>query len=556
MRFAALLPAISAPTRIRLGFAVITLLYAVLTNTVVATLPWLLLVLTLDLTATALGAIPGLPHRQLRSMSLIFITLSAAAAGAAFGIRGVATAPLVLIPAYHSGLRFQRRGYVVACGTALLATLGGIVLFATARTPDWGAVLAWSAAAVTLGVLGSWSHRLSVADAALEPTPDAAEAVALIQRLRTLSESMDTGFDAPARGSSALVALHRHVETDRSVVFVGAETGQLSPVAMRGATRVPWLGEGGRAPLLDTATSTSDSLVQSWSDSLGDRHVLSVPLLSQSGEHIGLIVADRSAAQPFERSEILAAQQVAAQSAPALDAAVLFGELRSRASLEERQRLARDIHDGIAQTIAALGFEIDVLRMQAAADNNELAPALARLGDSLRSTLLDVRLHISDLNMSQRPQNSLGTLLTSALQSFGSVTGMETTVSVSEGLLRLPSHVELSVYRLGMDVLADAQASGASSASVALRVESPAVRLTVAHDGATRLSASSFDTHPLRAIGATIDIRTGDRDGVEVVMQLGSVGSRSTVTVTEPESATPATDTRAAPDLTSTEAPQ
>ena len=44
-----------------------------------------------------------------------------------------------------------------------------------------------------------------------------------------------------------------------------------------------------------------------------------------------------------------------------LDTALVFDEVRSLATTEERQRLAREIHDGVAQEIASLGYLVDEL---------------------------------------------------------------------------------------------------------------------------------------------------------------------------------------------------
>ncbi len=44
-----------------------------------------------------------------------------------------------------------------------------------------------------------------------------------------------------------------------------------------------------------------------------------------------------------------------------LDAALTFDEIRSIATIQERHRLAREIHDGIAQEIASLGYVVDDL---------------------------------------------------------------------------------------------------------------------------------------------------------------------------------------------------
>ncbi len=515
------LPSLSAPTKIRLGFAVITVLYAVLTSSLVATIPWLFLVLSLDLTATALAAIPGMPAERVRRMTLTFVALSAAAAGAAFGLRGVPTAPLVLIAAYHAGLRFQRFGYLLACLLAFTCAVSTTLVFDAPSEPTLRPLAAWGLAALALGALGTWSHRLSAESGEDAESPEVAEAILLIHRLRELSDAMATGFDAPALASAALESLGSAVRSDRSVVFTGGSPAALSPVAMRGATRVPWLSATGGTALLSRAVTADGPLVQVWGDQGAERCVLSVPLRARGGDSMGLIVADRSISEPFDDTEISTALRVARRTAPSLDAALLFADLRARASLEERQRLARDIHDGIAQTIAALGFQLDALRVQASMSGNPLRADLDELRSSLQSTLLDVRLHISDLNMSQRPETGLGSIVGAAVQNFGAVTGVKTTVSISEGLLRLPSHVELPVYRLAMDVLADAQASGAQSASVTLRVDAPSVELIVSHDGVSRLSASAFQRQPLTDLGATIMVSHQPVAGLSVRMLLG-----------------------------------
>ena len=82
--------------------------------------------------------------------------------------------------------------------------------------------------------------------------------------------------------------------------------------------------------------------------------------------------------------------------------------------------------------------------------------------------MADLRLHITDLRVAERPGTGLGAVLGAAVQSFGSVTGVRTTVTVSEGQRRLDPRVEILIHRLVMDILADAQACGARNAWVSL----------------------------------------------------------------------------------------
>ena len=181
-----------------------------------------------------------------------------------------------------------------------------------------------------------------------------------------------------------------------------------------------------------------------------------------------------------------------------MQAGLLFGNLKQYASLEERNRIARDIHDGIAQELAALGYSVDALRMQAGPPGTKLRDGLDALRDRLSDTMADLRLHITDLRVAERPGSGLGAVLGGAVQSFGSMTGVRTTFSVSEGRRRLDPQVEILIHRLVMDVLADAQASGAKNAWVTLStsVVGPA-SVEVSHDGDPERAKRLFRQPPL-----------------------------------------------------------
>ena len=100
-------------------------------------------------------------------------------------------------------------------------------------------------------------------------------------------------------------------------------------------------------------------------------------------------------------------------------------------------------------------------------------------------------------------------MLGAAVQSFGSVTGVRTTVTVSEGQRRMDPRVEILVHRLVMDVLADAQACGARNAWVSLTtsVVGPA-GVHISHDGDARTSRRVFKDPALDGLDATLDVTT------------------------------------------------
>ena len=100
-------------------------------------------------------------------------------------------------------------------------------------------------------------------------------------------------------------------------------------------------------------------------------------------------------------------------------------------------------------------------------------------------------------------------MLGPAVQSFGSVTGVRTTVTVSESQRRLDPRVEILIHRLVMDILADAQACGARNAWVTLAtsVAGPAC-VDVSHDGDARTARRSFKDPALDGLDATLFVRT------------------------------------------------
>ena len=83
-----------------------------------------------------------------------------------------------------------------------------------------------------------------------------------------------------------------------------------------------------------------------------------------------------------------------------IDTALIFDEVRSLATTEERQRLAREIHDGVAQEIASLGYVVDDLASTAI----DGAPAARAQRPARRAHPGGQRAAAVDLRPAQRDQ--------------------------------------------------------------------------------------------------------------------------------------------------------
>jgi signal transduction histidine kinase len=216
----------------------------------------------------------------------------------------------------------------------------------------------------------------------------------------------------------------------------------------------------------------------------------------------------------------LALVDLANGHSPNVDVALIFAALRQKAAFEERERLAREMHDGIAQELVALGYRIDVARRQAATKAPDFAPTLEDARADLSRVLTDLRLRIADLRLAVRPDQGLGAVVGARLQQFGAATGLTVGLRLSESPYRLPAHLETLIYRLILDFLNDARnARGVTGIEARLDVNAPQAWLQINHDGESRLEADAFRDHPLADLGATIEVQP-DAKGVTVSLSL------------------------------------
>ena len=515
---------LDASMAIRLAFAILAILIPVLAKrSVVEVLPWLLLVVALDLVVDALDRMPLVRQDVVDSLEMALLALSAAAAGAAFALEGTGAALLILIPAYHAGTIYGRFGFLLTAAIGGAAFLGAVALLPAAPGVTTQ-MLAWLAAASLLGILGAWNQQLAAEQATSDVDPAAQEAIELIERLQDLSSQMSTGLDALASATLALDLLAADVPSIRSAVLVTQDAEHLVPVALRGSTRAPWAVADHVSGVLSVGPSKWSPTQVTFVDDLGARRALVVPCALGNGSTT-VLVAERPESQAFTGEELRVASDVTRRIAPTIQAGLLFGQLRQVASIEERDRISRDIHDGIAQELAALGYRVDAVRAQAGPPGTGMRDSLDELRDQLSDVMADLRLNITDLRVAERPGTGLGAVLGAAVQSFGSVTGMRTTVTVSERQRRLDPRLEIVVHRLVMDVLADAQASGARNASVTLTasIVGP-TSVEVSHDGNPRTARQAYKTPAVDGVDADLAVQSDTR-------------GRTTVTLTVEESA-------------------
>ena len=157
---------------------------------------------------------------------------------------------------------------------------------------------------------------------------------------------------------------------------------------------------------------------------------------------------------------------------------------------QERVRIARDMHDVVAHSLAVVIAQADGARYASATDPSAATAALGTISSTARSALADVRLLLTQLRHSQGdgPQPTLADL--EALYAHVRAAGVDLRVDVDPAPAAPPTAaVQLAVYRILQEALTNALRHGDGDASTCRLAWLPdRVELTVrnAHDDGCR----------------------------------------------------------------------
>jgi signal transduction histidine kinase len=160
------------------------------------------------------------------------------------------------------------------------------------------------------------------------------------------------------------------------------------------------------------------------------------------------------------------------------------GQAEELATAKERNRLARELHDSVAQTLYGLTLQAEAAsRKLSAGQTNEVAGYLREIRDSSQQTLKETRLLIFELRPPILEKDGLVPALRARLESVESRSGLKTLINLEE-VDRLPGRIESGLYGISNEVLNNIlKHAHASEIKVALEKKSDKVILVISDDG-------------------------------------------------------------------------
>jgi signal transduction histidine kinase len=423
-------------------------------------------------------------------------------------------AALVVPPLYATAAEGLRP--MVRSVTFQLVTVVGIGLMwrQDTLTDEQGlSIFSWSMVGVGLSLVASVTFNSD--RPALDPLTPYRDAQHLIKQLIELSGDLSSGLDVSAIGGEMLGVAGDLLPT-RAIALYVPRGDALAPVAS--STDLDQADADACEKLATDAWARGEPVTagQGFAFAAGDAAI--VAGLRPGREAV------RGGDPPFEELKT-----ALAPSAVKFDTALLFSHFRDVATADERQRLAREMHDGVAQDIASLGYLVDALAARPADETQEKQFAMLR--DRVTKVVAEVRRSVMNLRTSIGENESLGAAISAVARHLSEASGIPIRVRLDEQPTRLRPEVEAELFRIAQEALNNAvKHARATAIDVRCQVYAPDARITIADDG-VGLQGGRADSHGLKImreraklIGAQLTVRDNASRGLTVSVVLRAPG--------------------------------
>ena len=424
--------------------------------------------------------------------------------------------PYLAIPVLIGGLVRGREGVLKVTGLEFGVLLGLWLLTANGWNREVAASgFTWLATSIGLGAMGA---VLGKAFTSGETEASYRSALALIRRLDALSGKLSGGLDAVDIAEQVMNEAALVVPTRRAGILVVGPHGEVVPLRYSFGTV---------AGSMSWAPELAEKCLADRGPVLHDRQA-ALPM-NADAEIVAVLVLDGIG--PIDRADAERLIPTLAPQALQLQAALLFGRVRDAATSQERMRIAREVHDGVAQDVASLGYLVD--NLHTATEDPDQRSRIAQLREELTRVVTELRHSIFDLRQ-VTPAGlglGLGESLSTYARQVGSTSPLTVHVTLDEQGQRLQLDVEHELLRIAQEAMNNARKhSGAENLWLTCSVDAPYAAIEVLDDG-SRAHEPRPDSHGMKimqeraaSIGADLDVcgpeSTGT--GTRVSVRLGA----------------------------------
>jgi signal transduction histidine kinase len=406
------------------------------------------------------------------------------------GSRASALLPYIAVPVVMPALEGRLRESMILIAVAAAVLAGAGIIDGTIDDPAyWLAGIEWLViAGLSAGFVNAIQRRvITPADPGPQPY---AEATRLLTQLRTVARRLPGATLDPGGIAEHLIEEVQGIATvDRAVVLSGSGGGRLVVLAQAAVDRVDW----------ETSLDADSAIAEAWASQQpqvtprsqshtggtgNDVTSLVLPLVA-GVRTVGVIAMETDKPSAFPPPLVARINSLVEPAALRLEAALLFDDVRSLATNEERQRLAREIHDGIAQELVMVGYGIDNALATLPEGADESSEELRLLRAEVTRVITELRMSLFELRSEVERQGGLTAAVSEFARTVGAAGGLRVHFSVEETPARLPASVEAELMRIAQEAITNARKhAGAQNLWVNCEIDPPYARIEVADDGA------------------------------------------------------------------------
>jgi signal transduction histidine kinase len=235
--------------------------------------------------------------------------------------------------------------------------------------------------------------------------------------------------------------------------------------------------------------------------------------------------------QSFRAADVQLFQSFANILALAVYNTQLVAQSSKLATVEERARLARELHDSVTQSLFSLNLTLRAARRQQQVNPEQAAGLLDNVQDLAQGALAEMRALIFERRHQALENEGLGSALQKHADSVRARSGLSLQLN-TKGERRLPIECEEALYQIAREALHNVvKHAHATKAWVELDLQGPEVILRIRDDGRgfdplalNDSGGSHIGTSTMReraeAIGATFSLISSPGKGTEVLVTM------------------------------------
>lgn len=349
-----------------------------------------------------------------------------------------------------------------------------------------------------------------------------------LQILLNVAEAANSSLDLDEIVTKTLDLLVSLIEASRAgVIFADEITGQLGSYLLRPTREIPLEGQ---TRIIQASQMVLDKgemryIAPDPAGGLPEPGVL-LPLQTR-GNKLGVLCIIGSAGTTFTPDQLTLLKSIADQLGVAIENAHLFDKAEQAAIAAERNRLARDLHDAVTQTLFSASMIADVLPKIWGRQPEEGERRLEELRQLTRGALSEMRTLLVELRPAALEDTDLGDLIGHQVNAFMARTRIPVTYTRA-GDQNPPPEIKEVFYRIVQETFNNiAKHAEAAAVQVLLECQPEHTRIVIQDDGV------GFDPEAARSAGLGLSIMTerarATGTQIEVHSQIGQ-GTRLILT--------------------------